>query len=272
MYDSEITGRSVSACQQAYNSLASRMSLPPPQPSPLGTIEPPRNLKRPYVSLGEIPSNSPRDIQPRPPTMFQPMNGQQQLIFPPPMAPVSPVTLPPKKRGRPTKAEWEQRQAEAQERGEVWPKPRKAKARPSTEAGESSKAMSVPTPSSASSERIRIPPDGPEPRGLARTPSPDASRSASGGPVQPQQEAPCGPEGPGSTATRILPGSERLMQGIQHHPFSGEPPHPASGPQTESRPPQQRQEVSSQRMGSPMQRSSYAGSGSHDTPQELRGR
>ena len=43
---------------------------------------------------------------------------------------MSPVEPPRKKRGRPTKAEYDQRLAEATARGEIWPKPRnKAKAR-----------------------------------------------------------------------------------------------------------------------------------------------
>ena len=92
--------------------------------------------------MGDAASGPPltREIQPRPPA-FTTVNGIPQPT-PGPLT-MSPIEPPRKKRGRPTKSEYERRQAEARERGEVWPKPRsKNKAqRPSTEGAE-------PTPSS----------------------------------------------------------------------------------------------------------------------------
>ena len=82
-----------------------------------------KRLKRPY-SMGDATLASPlaREIQPRPPT-FSTVNGLPQTL---PSGPVTigPIEPPRKKRGRPTKSEFERRQAEARERGEVWPKPR----------------------------------------------------------------------------------------------------------------------------------------------------
>ena len=80
--------------------------------------------------MGDATTALPRELQPRPPT-FASVNGQQIPIPPPAM--MSPVEPQRKKRGRPTKSEFERRQQEARERGEVWPKPRKPKTRPSTE-------------------------------------------------------------------------------------------------------------------------------------------
>ena len=90
--------------------------------------------KRPY-STGD-----PREIQPRPPS-FATVNGQQQL--PPGPVTMSPIEPPRKKRGRPTKSEYERRKAEAAERNEVWPKPRKPKPqRPSIEGTDATGSMS----------------------------------------------------------------------------------------------------------------------------------
>ena len=97
--------------------------MPAPATDPAG-----KRLKRnfPTTDTG-TPStiSTVRDIQPRP-LSFSSVNGQQQMIAPAPIA-ISPVEPPRKKRGRPTKSEFERRQAEARERGEVWPKPRKPK-------------------------------------------------------------------------------------------------------------------------------------------------
>jgi hypothetical protein len=214
----KLPGRSVSSCQQAYSSIAARIGQPAPppppasQPSPIGSADFPRGAKRPYSSLGDAMSNLPaaRELQPRPPG-YSGMNGQQ-LLFPQP-APMAPVAPQRKKRGRPTKAEWERRAAEAQERGEVWPKPRKAKARPSTEGGESSKSASTAAPPAAAGN---APSETSGPGATAPTPSPDASRSVSGGPVQPpsSSRAPDGPDSSPGAAT----GPVRAMEGIQQHP------------------------------------------------------
>jgi hypothetical protein len=254
-------GRSVSSCQQAYSSIATRIGHPPPpapppsQPSPISSADFPRGAKRPYSSLGDATTNLPaaRELQPRPPG-YPGMNGQQPL-FPPP-APMAPVAPQRKKRGRPTKAEWERRAAEAHERGEIWPKPRKAKARPSTEGGESSKSASTAAPAAAAGN---APSETSGPGATALTPSPDASRSVSGGPVQPPSSSRA-PDGPDSTSGAAS-GPSRAMEGIQQHPQTvsqtgqqsaqqqGEAPHGAGGPTLPSPPGAQASQE-----------------GSHDTP------
>ena len=117
------------------------------QPPALPGLPPPdvtmKRLKRPY-SMGDATITSPlaRELQPRPPT-FQTINGLPQPIQGPIM--MSPVEPPRKKRGRPTKSEFERRQAEARERGEVWPKPRnKAKAQRTSAEGTVEASGSIP--------------------------------------------------------------------------------------------------------------------------------
>lgn len=116
-----VTGRSLNACQHAYHNLLMR--------SPISPDERPRILKRPLPLSEPLMGPSPgpeRAIQPRPIT-FSTINGQEQT---------SPEYegRPRKKRGRPNKEEHERRVAEAEARGEVYPKPRKPKTpRPSTE-------------------------------------------------------------------------------------------------------------------------------------------
>jgi hypothetical protein len=134
-------GRSLSACQHAFASLITRtqQQTVPMQPQDQAL----KRLKRPY-SMGDAASPLAREIQPRPPVMNT-INGQQQQI-PGPVT-MSPIEPPRKKRGRPTKSEFERRQAEARERGEVWPKPRnKPKAqRTSTEGGDASAMQGTST-------------------------------------------------------------------------------------------------------------------------------
>ncbi|KAI4145576.1 MAG: hypothetical protein LQ340_006232, partial [Diploschistes diacapsis] len=142
-------GRSVSSCQHAYNALVART-----QQQPLGPVPPQdpalKRLKRPY-SMGDAAStlSLTRELQPRPPTLST-VNGQPQ--GPPGPVTMSPIEPPRKKRGRPTKSEFERRQAEARERGEVWPRPRNKKTQRASAEGPEAGASAAAAPSSAPGE------------------------------------------------------------------------------------------------------------------------
>lgn len=127
-------GRSLRSCQAAYNDIAATYPTTdyrrPPQPAPMlyPSHGPEVPKKRP---LQPDPAGTPtasigRLLQPRPPHAFP----DQFLSGPAYPAAMSPVAEPAskKKRGRPTKAEAQQRAQEAAARGEVYPPPRKPRA------------------------------------------------------------------------------------------------------------------------------------------------
>lgn len=122
------TGRSVSACQKAYEHLVSNpgtnfpLVLRPPV-----NLEPkvtPKQRKRQYPS-GDGPMAVDRIIQPR----ISDFSAVNEPFNPSPLAPTATgLGEPPKKkRGRPSKAEYEIRVAEYAARGEPLPPPRKPK-------------------------------------------------------------------------------------------------------------------------------------------------
>lgn len=120
-------GRSVSACQKAFDHILTNPTTtfpfvirPPVNADPKGT---PKQRKRQYPS-GEGPMAVDRIIQPRISdfsSVNEPFNPQST-----PTAAV-PGEPPKKKRGRPSKAEYEIRLAEYAARGEPLPPPRKPK-------------------------------------------------------------------------------------------------------------------------------------------------
>lgn len=124
-------GRSVSACQKAYDHLLSLAHPPTVYPvpyRPTNYIEPKPPMvkpkKRPYGSDGSMAVD--RIIQPRT-SEFSAVNETYHSPLHP--AAPSPGGEPPKKkRGRPSKAEYEVRVAEYAARGESYPAPRKSKA------------------------------------------------------------------------------------------------------------------------------------------------
>lgn len=128
-------GRSLRSCQVAYNDIATTSTSsttdyrrpPPPAPVIYPGPGPEVPKKRP---LQPDPAGTPtasigRLLQPRPPHPFP----DQFLSGPVYTAAMSPVAEPAnkKKRGRPTKAEAQQRAQEAAARGEVYPPPRKSR-------------------------------------------------------------------------------------------------------------------------------------------------
>ncbi|MCJ1392340.1 hypothetical protein MMC18_005207 [Xylographa bjoerkii] len=113
------TGRSVAACQNAYSALFQRSSSI--------TGEPVHKRPRRPPSFGDPPPVTERFLQPRP-VGFAPVNGPELI------SPTTDEMKPRKKRGRPSKEEHDRRVAEAEARGEIYPKPRKPKTpRPSME-------------------------------------------------------------------------------------------------------------------------------------------
>ena len=119
------SGRSVSACQRAFNHIRSRHAFPAPSQPPaasqnMSTVPKPR--KRPSASDLSTPSHVPTGF-----SSFPSVNN------PPPAHGLPAVSLSPgrkagKKRGRPSKAEHELRAAEAAARGETYPPPKKIRA------------------------------------------------------------------------------------------------------------------------------------------------
>ena len=135
LMESQLLGRSVSACQKAFEHLLSRSStgypisyrpVEPPEPK----ASPPKPKKRPFRSGPSGPGGDgvmavDRIIQPRI-TEFSSVNEPYSSPHPPP-PPVVAGEPPRKKRGRPSKAEHELRLAEYAARGEPYPAPRKTK-------------------------------------------------------------------------------------------------------------------------------------------------
>ncbi len=138
----------MSACQKAYEHLLSNPSThfpislrPTVNPEPKGT---PKQRKRQYPS-GDGPMAVDRIIQPR----ISDFSSVNEPFHPPAAAPpaAGPGEPPKKKRGRPSKAEYEIRMAEYAARGEPLPPPRKPKTpKRSTERHAPTATMFTPTP------------------------------------------------------------------------------------------------------------------------------
>lgn len=138
----------MSACQKAFERLLSHSSTgfpvtyrPPDHPEPKAPA--PKPKKRGYAS-GDGSMAVDRIIQPRI-SEFSAVNESFSSPHPPP-APVPTGEPPKKKRGRPSKAEYEIRLAEYAARGESYPAPRKSKTpRHSTESYAPTAVMFPPT-------------------------------------------------------------------------------------------------------------------------------
>ncbi|KAF2688818.1 hypothetical protein K458DRAFT_153126 [Lentithecium fluviatile CBS 122367] len=120
-------GRSLRSCQVAYSDITATYSgtdyRRPPPPAPVLYPGPELPKKRPLQPETSTPIG--RLLQPRPPHTFP----DQFMSGPAYATAMSPVGEPAnkKKRGRPTKAEAQQRAQEAAARGEVYPPPRKSR-------------------------------------------------------------------------------------------------------------------------------------------------
>ncbi|KAJ5474866.1 hypothetical protein N7475_004432 [Penicillium sp. IBT 31633x] len=127
-------GRSLSSCKAAYLNMVQQPTHPPTHPvaqfpprsdmtGPPAPIDPSTMRKRPlYPSDKPLP----RAIQPRPPASTASYSSESGAS-----AQLSPrldtsTGEPPRKRGRPSKAETERRKLLAESRGEIYPAPRRA--------------------------------------------------------------------------------------------------------------------------------------------------
>ncbi|PVI03943.1 hypothetical protein DM02DRAFT_214262 [Periconia macrospinosa] len=172
-------GRSVRSCQMAYGDLVTTYTTPPdyrrPQPQiPTPILYPGPELpkKRPLQPETSTPIG--RVLQPRPPHSYQ-SDFISGPTYPNVMSPLGEPANK-KKRGRPTKAEAQQRAQEAAARGEPYPPPRKA--RPSITAMEQSlpaQGDSQPPPQAhaqAQAQAQQTPPPAPTSYSGAITPQP----------------------------------------------------------------------------------------------------
>ncbi|KAL4787804.1 hypothetical protein BJX76DRAFT_266573 [Aspergillus varians] len=130
------TGRSLNSCQSAFQDMCHELPsqvnpvlgpLPPPRHTaparPMQPLDPSSNMrKRPLYSTDK-PIIAPRAIQPRPPTgpaSYSSESGASTVLSPGTGSVATPGE-PPRKRGRPSKAESERRKAAAEARGETYP-------------------------------------------------------------------------------------------------------------------------------------------------------
>lgn len=122
----------MASCQRAFGQILNRVSAEySAAPRPVTTSAAPvRPRKR--ASGGE--SSIPLQTGPGAFSSFASVNDPS-TPHPPTATAQSPGARPQKKRGRPSKAEAEIRAAEAAERGEVYPRPKKVRAKPPVEGG-----------------------------------------------------------------------------------------------------------------------------------------
>lgn len=121
------TGRSLNSCKMTFYSMQSQHAHPPapaaPMPRPDATPIDPSLRKRPLFPA-EKPL-APRAIQPRPPASTASYSSESSAQLSPRLDSTV-AGEPPRKRGRPSKAETERRKAAAEARGETYPPPRRS--------------------------------------------------------------------------------------------------------------------------------------------------
>ncbi|KAI8943605.1 hypothetical protein NX059_001597 [Plenodomus lindquistii] len=167
------TGRSMHSSQRAFDNLAAMYTTSeyrrPPLPMPVLYPGPDMSKKRPLPQETATPIG--RLLQPRPPHPFP----EYMSAGPAYMSAMNPTGEPAnkKKRGRPTKAEAQQRAQEAAARGEIYPPPRRGR-------------VSITGPSSESS------PQGPESQPQEQRTPPASAPTQSMTTMTPQQQI--GPE------------------------------------------------------------------------------
>lgn len=125
-------GRSLSACQRAYQRLAARSGsmFPTQHGLPPETTPSTQHGKRP-APASEVPTLQNREIQPRAQGFAAVNEPIETTAYPSSLA--DPGEHPRKKRGRPSKAEAGLRAAEYAARGEPYPLPRKPKTQKSSD-------------------------------------------------------------------------------------------------------------------------------------------
>ncbi|KAL2848497.1 hypothetical protein BJY01DRAFT_233934 [Aspergillus pseudoustus] len=183
-------GRSLNSCQSAFQTMCQELpppihpgpsSVPPsrlgyPPPPPIGPIDPGSNVRKRTLFPAEkrILAPAPREIQPRIPASTASYSSESgaPAILSPGIGGVTTRGEPPRKRGRPSKAESERRKLAAEARGETYPPLRRAGSHrvkiPSTPTSPSgielggpaypSQTSSRPPPSNVSPEARYVPP------------------------------------------------------------------------------------------------------------------
>ncbi|KAI9374519.1 hypothetical protein BJX61DRAFT_296322 [Aspergillus egyptiacus] len=164
------TGRSLNSCQSAFHDIGRRhgqetqtqvnpglapsLSLRhgPPPPS-LAPLDPTSSVRKRLYPADKPP---PVPLQPRPPASTASYSSESgaSAILSPGIGPVTGRDEPPRKRGRPSKAESERRKAAAEARGETYPPLRrsnshklKAPSTPTSPSGIEARGMAFPTQS-----------------------------------------------------------------------------------------------------------------------------
>ncbi|KAF2754476.1 hypothetical protein EJ05DRAFT_504015 [Pseudovirgaria hyperparasitica] len=151
-------GRSLRSCQTAFSEFigADHRALPlQPQPTPL--LNPVQDLPRKRPIHPDLAPSSARPLQPRPPIAYS-----NDPYGSPYAASSMGEPAHKKKRGRPTKAEAQQRAHDAMLRGEVYPPPNKKKpARPSVTGSDGGTTPVAGASSANPFERASTPPQPP---------------------------------------------------------------------------------------------------------------
>ncbi|KAJ6171688.1 hypothetical protein N7470_000755 [Penicillium chermesinum] len=202
----EEEGRSLNSCRIAYDAMLAQAPSQPAMPSP--SVQMPRPEARATAPVDPnlrkrplYPSDKPRAIQPRPPpsvASYSSESGASTQLSPGLEAATG---EPPRKRGRPSKAETERRKAAAEARGETYPPPRRL--------GSRMKASTSSDPRSSST---------PQPYGYPGNPPMHAPSPISG----PIPFDPVGPARQLGPAPSFQPGTEErrdsAARGISHNP------------------------------------------------------
>lgn len=125
-----MAGRSLNSCKMAFYSMQHQHAHPPAPTAPtptsrpeIASIDPSVRNKRPLYPT-ERPL-APRAIQPRPPASTASYSSESSAQLSPRLDSAA-AGEPPRKRGRPSKAETERRKAAAEARGETYPPPRRS--------------------------------------------------------------------------------------------------------------------------------------------------
>ncbi|KAJ5232022.1 hypothetical protein N7468_004978 [Penicillium chermesinum] len=205
--------RSLNSCRIAYDAMLAQAPSQPAMPSP--SVQMPRPEARATAPVDPnlrkrplYPSDKPRAIQPRPPpsvASYSSESGASTQLSPGLEAATG---EPPRKRGRPSKAETERRKAAAEARGETYPPPRRL--------GSRMKASTSPT--SPPGPPIPGPAPPPQPYGYPGNPPMHAPSPISG----PIPFDPVGPARQLGPAPSFQPGTEErrdsAARGISHNP------------------------------------------------------
>ncbi|KAJ5584042.1 uncharacterized protein N7459_003842 [Penicillium hispanicum] len=241
-------GRSLNACKLAFFHMQHQPAHPSAPPAPAPTVAPaaapataPTAATAALIARPEMPGTpapidptlrkrplypadkpiAPRAIQPRPPAStasYSSESGASAQLSPRQDSMAAGANEPPRKRGRPSKAETERRRAAAQARGETYPPPRRM-----------------------GSGRLKIPPSPTSPMGnLPMAPYPPAgapqpAQGPSPGPIH--YDAPASrpiapaPGFPGSDERREMP-TRSMSSNLRELPRPAEMNHPLPSPHT----------------------------------------